>query len=148
MKRLLIVSCSAKKRQHACAAPAFDVYDGAHFQMLRVLAVTDSWPSDLEVRILSARYGLIYLHTDISDYDQKMDDFRSYSMDERVRHELKNQLGTRQYRECFLFMGKQYLEVLQPLETWRPEGFPLMRAEGGIGRQLSMLKKWLLKEEQ
>lgn len=144
MKRLLVVSCSARKHPTTGEGMgALWLYRGAPYQMMQQLAFSGNWPSDLEVRVLSAMYGLVWLHTRMQRYDCRMDDYRRHLVGGRAREELRDMLRTRQYGQVYLHMGKEYLAALQPLTEWAVDGIPVYRAEGGIGKQFAALKKWV-----
>ena len=71
--RLLILSCSQRKRPDLILLPALERYDGPVFRMLRRFLRT--WPSKgshPEVYILSAQFGLISAHQLIPSYDCRM----------------------------------------------------------------------------
>jgi len=62
VKRLLILSCSQRKRPDPGLLPAIERYDGPVFQVVRrYLREQPAGSKQLDVFILSARYGLIPL---------------------------------------------------------------------------------------
>jgi cytoplasmic iron level regulating protein YaaA (DUF328/UPF0246 family) len=65
MPRLLILACSARKRLDRSALPAIERYDGVNFRILKKLQREHAFPHDLDVLILSAKYGLLSPETPI-----------------------------------------------------------------------------------
>jgi hypothetical protein len=47
-------------------------YDGVHFRVLRKAQREGYWPENLDMLILSAKYGLLDLDTVIEHYDLRM----------------------------------------------------------------------------
>jgi len=93
--RLLILSCSQRKRPDRGLLPALERYDGPVFRMLRKFlrscSVEESHP---KVYILSVQFGLIPAHQPISHYDCRMTPqqasiFRLQVLDQ-LRHILRN----------------------------------------------------------
>src|SRR5690348_4465403 len=71
MQRLLILSCSQRKRPDLELLPAMDRYDGPSFRVLR--RFLSQRPTErLTVYILSAEFGLIPATLPIPDYDRRM----------------------------------------------------------------------------
>lgn len=71
--RLLILSCSQRKRSDPGLLPAIERYNGPAFQVLRKFL--RERPDDtrrLDVFIMSAAYGLIPAEYPIANYDQVM----------------------------------------------------------------------------
>ena len=59
--RLLILSCSQRKRPNRVLLPALERYDGPVFRMLRkFLRSCPARESHLEIYILSAQFGLLH----------------------------------------------------------------------------------------
>ena len=76
---LLIVACSQRKRSDPYLLPAIERYDGGNFRVLRKAMREGYWPQNMDVLILSAKYGLINASTFIADYDQRMNRERAKS---------------------------------------------------------------------
>jgi len=71
--RLLILSCSQRKRADLVWLPALERYDGPVFRMLRkFLRACPSKEFHPEVFILSAQFGFISANQLIPDYDCQM----------------------------------------------------------------------------
>ncbi len=134
---LLILPCSKKKRDIA-AAPAIELYNGPFYQILRKYRLPN-----LDVLILSAKYGLIPASKTISAYDQKMTNQRALELSGNVRRELDNVITKCQYKHILVNLGKTYMEafcacndVLDQCDT--------SYVTGPIGKRLHQLKDWLI----
>lgn len=67
--RLLILACSATKRQDDGYIPAIDRYNGPLWQTARCYLIDRSM---LKVAVLSARYGFIDARSPIENYDTRL----------------------------------------------------------------------------
>lgn len=129
-KRLLIMACGKVKKNEP--GKAIDVYNGPSFKMVRKYLKFRN--NHLDIKIISAKYGLIDYKDRISPYDLKLNSKSSEIYKEVYSSDLKGYLNV--YREIFVLGGKDYQSVI-------PGGRNVMRAKGKIGMQLSQLKKWL-----
>jgi len=71
---LLIISCSQRKLDTPQSIYAMYRYEGPTYQILRKLRREGHFPLDVDVLIISARYGLLGLREPIHTYNQKMTD--------------------------------------------------------------------------
>jgi hypothetical protein len=129
-KRLLIMACGKVKRNER--DNAINVYDGPSFKVVRKYLKTGN--NHLDVKIISAKYGLIDSKDKISPYDLKMDAESTKIYAEIYGSDLKGLVS--KYDEVFLLGGKNYQSII-PIEL------DIKRAAGKIGEQLSQLKAWL-----
>ena len=141
-RRLLIVSCSARKLKEN-RTPAWNLYDGTAFRTLKKTEREFGIPTDLDILILSAKYGLIFPTAVIDHYDQPMSNAIAALQSTANCGFLSAFLSTHNYREVFLFAGQTYLLALQPVDSWLPSGVRLIIPPGGIGDKLHELKRWL-----
>lgn len=135
-KKLLIVSCSAKK-SNLVEGPAINIYDGPMFKIIR-----KHFTDMLDTKIISAKYGLIDVNEKISTYEMKMTPDRAENLRDSVSSDLKEILGGGNYSEVFIELGKVYQKAVDI----KPEDFPntkFLKDEGTIGLRLHNLKKWL-----
>src|SRR5579875_351231 len=73
---LLLIACSQRKLSISGLLPALERYDGGHYRLLRKARREGYWTENLEVFILSAKYGLIRSSTPIENYERRMDQKR------------------------------------------------------------------------
>ena len=141
MKSLLLIACSNRKSHKPGLLPAIERYDGVSYRVIRKAQREGRFPPNLDINILSAKFGLIDASTPIPYYDQRMDSQRSRELKVRVQEELKRRLVQTQYSEIYIDLGKDYLHAIEGLVAL-PES-KLIFAEGRIGKRLGKLKQWL-----
>lgn len=144
-RRLLILSCSARKRLCAGKIPAWDLYDGVMFRVVKRLQRSGQFPDDVEIIILSAKHGLIMPSQPIEWYDQKMTLQTSAQQAELNSQKLRSVIARGTFEEVFLCLGRAYLNALLPFEKWLPSNIHIKIAEGGIGCKMRQLRQWLLR---
>src|SRR5919198_1230098 len=99
--RLLLISCSKRKRAGYKLMPAIDRYDGPAFYVLRrYLREIDD--RELRVYILSAEFGLINARKRIPDYDRLMTHSRAHELRERTTQSLRSMLQKTGCTELFI----------------------------------------------
>jgi|FaiFalDrversion2_1042247.scaffolds.fasta_scaffold00701_3 hypothetical protein len=141
--RLLILACSARKCAVTGKVAAWELYDGIAFRVVKRLQREGRFPNDVDILILSGRYGLIHPTRKIKFYEQRMTYEGAKRQAKRNCALLRRLFNNRGYSKVFVNVGKTYLAALQPVETWLPQGVALTIAEGGIGRKLKLMKQWL-----
>jgi uncharacterized protein DUF6884 len=142
--RLLLLGCSRRKRTDGGLLPALERYDGPTFRVVRK-ARRHGIPLPMTL-VLSAEYGLIPAQQPIPAYDRRMDLERAEELAVDVAPVLRRYLrGFQGQDEVFVCMGKDYLSALLPVLG--EVELPLTYANGFIGRQSSLLKRWLLSNE-
>ena len=83
MCRMLILSCSSRKKPSKEHLPAIERYDGPAFRVVRKYLRERGGPSPI-ILILSGNYGLIDSSTPICDYDCRMTTMRAKEL--RLRY--------------------------------------------------------------
>lgn len=135
---MLILPCSKQKKQ-VSTAPALELYDGPFYRVLR-----KNMPLNLDVFILSAKYGLISSNKIISNYDQMMTLERAHELEDDISIELKEIFKKDQYDDIFINLGKIYMLALEKSENLLSR-YNVTLADGQIGERLHQLKGWLTK---
>ena len=144
--RLLILSCSQRKRSTQGLLPALQRYNGPAYRVMNKF--TRVHPSEarlLDVYILSAEFGLISAGEPIPNYDRRMTPQRVKELQSHILPELKQVLSGRQYDELFISMGKAYRQVLVGYKLLIPADFKVIVSKGAMGRKLAELRNWLHK---
>lgn len=132
MKNLLIISCSATKKKTFKKIPAWELYDGVIFRVLKKNNIDfNKW----DVAIISAKYGLIFPETPINYYEQLMTRKRAVELKEKLSKQIKK-LINRNYRSVEVCLGKNYL-----ISSGIEETDNINLIEGGIGEKMHFLKK-------
>ena len=146
---LLIISCSQRKVSTPGLIPAIDLYDGPTYRTLRKFWPDGHSPLNLDVVIISAKYGLLRCQQLIENYDQRMTMERAEELRPKVQARLKALIQDKRegfpfslgaYDQVFINLGKTYMQTL--------EGFhwgllSTLEASGGIGQKTSQMKAWL-----
>ena len=144
LKRLLIMSCSQRKRSDLGLLPAIERYDGGSYRVLRKAKRDGYWPKNLDVLIVSAKYGLVEASTPIADYEQRMTRNRAAELQPQVSQRLRDLLQANTYDEIYVDLGQDYWPAVQDLECHFGNN-SIVYAKGRIGQRLANLKSWLLK---
>lgn len=139
---LLLISCSQRKK-NVNSARAIDLYDGPYYQILRKLRRIGEYPTNLDVYIISAKYGLISENTVIEYYDQKMTDKRANELSVPISTLLQEKLTRTHYETIFINLGKTYLLSVADLDKIVPRTTKVIYAKGEIGQRMSSMKRWI-----
>lgn len=135
-KYLLILPCS-KRKKRISNAYAIDLYDGPFYRMIR-----KNKPENLDILIISAKYGLIRYNEKISDYEQIMTVERVEELANDIYVKLKEILKMNNYDHIFINLGKTYALTLERSKTMLSR-YNVYWANGQIGERLHQLKNWL-----
>ena len=139
-KQLVVLSCSAKKRDDDGPLPALERYNGPLYKVLRSFLREAAWPSSLSVAVMSAEYGLIGGLAQIEDYDQRMT--RDLSDKWRPGSTKTLQAWGQQHDSVSLVLGKDYLPALDR-NLLEQRGINTKVVQGGIGTKLGCLRHLL-----
>jgi hypothetical protein len=143
MTRCLILGCSKSKREEPQTLPALERYDGPTFLVVRkFLAETPPEAHDVEIYMLSAKYGLISADEKIANYDQKMTKPRASSLQPEVLTRLQG-IFVRDFNEIFISLSQLYLQALDGFKSFVPDGTKVIISQASMGRRLTELKRWL-----
>ena len=138
---LLIVGCSQKKDQSPYPMKALDRYEGVNFKVIKKFRRERTLPANLDILIISAQYGLLKLDSYIEDYDVRMTEKRASNLRNDIMNEMKKILSTREYKEIFVNLGKDYLPAITGIENIAV--CPVVYAQGRIGEKMRSMKKWI-----
>ncbi|MGI8468282.1 MAG: DUF6884 domain-containing protein, partial [Pyrinomonadaceae bacterium] len=144
MNRTLILSCSQSKKIDKADLPAIQRYDGPTFRLLRRYLNRSN--EDLEIYILSAKFGLIRDQTSIPYYEQKL---RSDRIEELKDYIFKQNLfsETHERTAFFINLGKTYLQVFEPVFEGFVKNSNTTFASGSSGKRLAEMYDWLYGEK-
>lgn len=136
---LLILACSQRKNDSRSPAPAIHLYDGVNYRVLRKVLLERGWPPGLQIKILSAKYGLIDATTLIEPYEQRLDEDTARKINRRTLAELRK---VSLPATVFVNLGKDYLPAVDGLESVFPRS-RITYAPGPIGMKMQAMKRWL-----
>lgn len=146
MSRIVITSCSKSKIDDPTLIPAIDRYDGPSFRLLRKYL---SQPTDdIDIFILSAKFGLVAHQTQIPFYEQRIDKVSADDLAILAAHQTAKLFAEiSSPKKIFINLGKTYLDAFQPSLSRIPTDSSLTIASGSSGRRLSELHDWLYGEK-
>ena len=135
-KYLIILSCSKRKKRvsNVCA---IDLYDGPFFRIIR-----KNKPKNLDILILSAKYGLIEYNEKISYYEQKMSPERARELANEVFTKLAIKLKNTFYDYIAVNLGKSYILAFEKCKDILDE-YRVYWIDGQIGERLHKFKNWI-----
>lgn len=100
MKRsLLIISCSGAKDKVLGVLPTIMRYKGPFYPTLHKAIRENRLPKNLDILIVSAKYGLLQPDEPIEDYDQEMDDKRARELRPSIQKKLDAFLDGKDYNQ-------------------------------------------------
>jgi cytoplasmic iron level regulating protein YaaA (DUF328/UPF0246 family) len=122
--------------------PALDRYDGVNFRVLRKLIREGRLPQDLDIIIISAKYGLIKSSDAIGNYNQEMTLARASELRGSIAECLDQIIASGNYEETFVNLGKTYRAALGNSKLLSKT--KVTYASGGIGCKMAQMKAWLV----
>lgn len=141
-QRLLILSCSKRKRSDPGLLPAIERYDGPVFRILRRFFQEEP-VEEINVQIISAEFGLISRDFPIPNYDREITPSRACELRPQVAVELKQIFEIQPYQQVFISVGRDYLEALTDVLPLLATGTSLKISNGPLGKKMSELHDWL-----
>ena len=138
-RSLLIMSCSQCKRTEPSLLPAIERYNGPAFRVLRrFLKEQPSKP--LDIRFVSAEFGLISADHPIPNYDQRMTPLRAQELHPHLVAELRHILSSWPYQELCICMGKDYYRALHGYDAFIPTNMVITIVTGSPGKRASTIR--------
>lgn len=140
---LLLMSCSRRKAKGLERGRAWDIYDGALFQVLKkVLRDREGWEAEISVLVVSARYGIVSADRMITTYEEQLSAQTARERAARFHRQLWTWIAGRRFRAVHVNLGRHYLLALPDLESlFSP--LPVDRASGGIGVRNAQTRRWV-----
>ncbi|WP_435362356.1 DUF6884 domain-containing protein [Haloarchaeobius sp. DFWS5] len=141
MQTLLVQSCSKSKIEPSEPVPAFELYSGYFYKIIKKAKKEGEFNRSVDILILSAEHGILNPSTEIEHYDRKMDASRAEELRPEVVADLTREIESGDYDEVILNMGQQYHNALSGLEenvSVKVESFT-----GRLGERGSQLKQYI-----
>lgn len=144
MQRIIITSCSQRKKIDKNLLPAIERYDGPSFRLLRkyLCQTTDN----LDVYILSAKYGLISYENEIPFYEEKLKKQKSGELTKLSISQANHIFPKTKRKEVFVNLGDLYLQVFEPILEKLSQTNSLVFTSGSSGKRLAEMHDWLYGE--
>lgn len=140
-KRLLILACSKRKVDTPGEIRAIDRYDGYFFRILK-----NSHHSNLDVIILSAKFGLLSSEDPIPWYDHKMDIHDVARMSKETLQRFTSLVpDVNKYLEVAINLGSNYMECFAPTMDYIKRSYhgKVIIIDGPLGIRGQKLKEWV-----
>jgi hypothetical protein len=143
LMRLLILTCSARKRGDTAPIPATERYDGPLWRVLRGYQREQPlFAHDLEIYVLSAAFGLIPGTHPVPLYDQSMTAEQADTLRPQVLACFADLMG-KEYTHLCLGLSQRYLRAMQGWEALVPARVMVTQTDGPMGTKLAQLRAWL-----
>jgi hypothetical protein len=143
-RRCLIVGCSRTKVDSPQPLSAIQRYDGPAFRVIRrYLSQAPESVQDVDIFVLSAKFGLLSAENKIPSYDRLMTAARAAELRPCVQEAVRVQVCPQKYAEVFLSMGKTYLQAMEGLDTLLGDGVRVIISDSASGQKLTDLQRWL-----
>ncbi len=142
MSYLLVQSCSARKQNVEQPVPALELYDGYFYRIIKNSAQYQTGTPDVDIRIISAKHGILRPDELIGYYEQKMDTERAQQLRGSIVPTLQELIQEKNYDRIVINLGKQYQQAIEGLTE--SIDVPVTQIEGnGIGEKGHILKRFL-----
>ncbi|XGI83053.1 DUF6884 domain-containing protein [Halorutilales archaeon Cl-col2-1] len=141
MSTLLVQSCSSSKKSVSEPVPAFDLYSGYYYKIIKKARREGEYDDDIDICILSAEYGLLDPEEKIVTYDKKMTASRADELNTDVVHELSRTIEKNDYSKVVINMGELYRRAIDGIES--KTDAEVIMLEGGLGERGHVLKKFV-----
>lgn len=142
--RAIVISCSNVKKKFPSPKPALYVYDGPYYKTIRKLIRENSFPADVKILIVSAKYGLLELESKIETYDFRIDKHRAVEICPSVINKLEDFIRKNYCSELVINLGTDYLPAISGIENLVPEWCKVRYFNGTIIQRRQKLKEYLL----
>jgi hypothetical protein len=117
MTTLLVQSCSKSKIRAAEPVPAFELYSGYFFKILKKSIDDGEFSDDIDVCILSAEHGILDRDSEVLPYDRRMDEERASELASEVQSTLARRHTKREYDRIVVNAGAVYQRALDGIES-------------------------------
>lgn len=142
MSTLLLQSCSASKNEVSQSTPAFDLYSGYFYKILKKSDREGETRSDITIAILSAEYGLLDREEKIDTYDRRMDPSRARELNSDVVKSIVDRVEDAGHDRIVVNMGKTYRDAISGLSDY--VDVPIAEIPGdGIGEKGNALYQFI-----
>ena len=137
MKRYLLILPCSKDKKELEGAPAIEIYNGPYYKIIRKYDLTN-----IDILIISAKYGLIQSNDLITNYDKKMNPTRAEELSFGIKRDFKKFIENKEYEGVFITLGKHYMMAFNGCITLLNTN-EIIVSKGMIGERLHELKNWI-----
>jgi hypothetical protein len=118
MTRILLLSCSGRKRATLVPLPAGQLYTGVFYTMIAKARREQQWPSDITIGIVSAEHGFLKETDLLLPYDRRMDESRARELQRAIGESLDAFFSQHQPTESMVALGNPYRLSIAILRSW------------------------------
>ncbi len=122
-----------------------ELYSGYYYKIIKKARREGDLRSDIDICILSAKYGLIDANAEITEYDQKMNRVQALDLQEDVETTLIKKLKENNYKKVVINAGEDYRVALK--RFIQNSDIEVEVLHGQLGERGSVLKK-MIRESQ
>jgi hypothetical protein len=124
--------------------PAIERYTGAWYGVINKLKRENKFPSNIDIVIISAKYGFLRSVDMVEYYDLKMKKRMARELNNNIIKEFKRLFEHEHYESIFINLGKDYLLAIEGLRNLVPKNTNLIFAKGTLGVRKREMRKWIL----
>lgn len=146
MTILLVQGCSKSKKPANGPIPALDLYTGYFYKIIEKAKREGEFRSDLDLRILSAKYGVIHPEMEIEPYDLRMNHEIATELHKETVNKLSEIIKDKNYEYVVLNLGAEYKKALEGLQS--KIDVPVVEIQGQLGQRGQTLKQFVRGEDQ
>ncbi|WP_342708156.1 DUF6884 domain-containing protein [Natrinema salaciae] len=146
MSTLLIQSCSKSKKQTDEPISAMELYSGYFFKIIKKSRREETVNSNIDVGILSAKYGFVKSDEKITAYDRQMNSERAMEIGSTMREELRNYISHEGYDRIIINAGKEYRKAINGFDDGLSVDIYEITGDG-LGLKGRSLKRFLRGDE-
>lgn len=141
-RRLLIISCSNSKLATPGLLSAWDRYQGRVFSALRRVLLQGEDEHNIDIIIISAKYGYLRPSDKIEHYDQQMTVELAQGHKLAITEAISNLIRLQSYKSCFVLLEPTYLLTIGDL------GIPDTHIEQQISQEsLERMINWIMRSD-
>ena len=112
------------------------------FRILKKLRREKRLPTDLDIIIISSKFGLLKPEDKIPYLDHAMTFLQARELKNKFLDELGKLLKKKSYSEIFINLGASYLESIRGIE--KLTNARVIYAKGRMGEKARHMKNWIL----
>jgi cytoplasmic iron level regulating protein YaaA (DUF328/UPF0246 family) len=146
MSELLVQGCSKTKEDVSGAVPAFELYSGYYYKIIKKAIREGEYKEEMDICIISAEYGLLNRDDEIETYNRKMNTERAKEIRTEIVPELQEKISGRDYQRVILNLGEEYRRAVEGFQS--DTDIEVIEIEGGLGERGHELKKIIRSEEE
>lgn len=143
-RHLLVISCSKSKDKSSDVLPAIKRYTGAWYGVINKLKRENRYPPNLDIVIISAKYGFLKPNDLIENYDLRMTEKQAKELNHEIISKFKMLSKRSIFNTIYINLGKDYLPAIDGLNNIFQQNSKIKYAKGRVGERKSQMKEFIL----